>query len=152
MIPRDYVIVMDLDNVNTQLDSEAVIKTINNAAHWDIATANQRDVYYDLWALRTIPKHNNCWHMGKCDGWSLTQWFPSTPWMKTIPSSINASVNVLSAFGDMGIYKWRYFVVGEYSGVGAHNEQDCEHVAFNYSIRRHYTHVRITIVPYLVNG
>src|SRR3954454_6380323 len=48
----DYVAVADFDGVNRCLTEAAVASCWVSSADWDVCTANQRDYYYDIWALR----------------------------------------------------------------------------------------------------
>jgi glycosyltransferase involved in cell wall biosynthesis len=48
----DYVMVADLDGVNDDLTAEAVANCWASNLSWDVVTANQKDAYYDIWALR----------------------------------------------------------------------------------------------------
>jgi hypothetical protein len=147
----DIVMCVDMDNVNMGLDAGSVVRALNGRDEWDVATANQKGHYYDLWALRTVDQNRNCWHKMKCSRLRLLNFFPSTQWEGSIPTDLPYNVPVLSAFGGMGLYQFKYWKAGVYRGSGSEGEQDCEHVAFHKSIRQVYPDVRVCIVPYLVN-
>jgi hypothetical protein len=148
----DYVINMDMDNVNLNLQIDMVHKVFMDYNNWDIVTSNQKDFYYDLWALRTKSQNVNCWRRHqKCSRLKLYYFFPWTRWVNNIPINEPHYIPVLSAFGGFGIYKYQFWKVGKYNGIGQFNEQDCEHVAFHESIREKYPNIRIVIAPYLIN-
>jgi hypothetical protein len=48
----DYVVVADLDGVNSDLTKTAVRSCWKFTEEWDACFANQSKVYYDIWALR----------------------------------------------------------------------------------------------------
>jgi len=58
----DYVLMLDLDGVNNEL--EGVMTCMNLPSGWGGCCANQRTTYYDLWALRTYDDWVDCdvWH------------------------------------------------------------------------------------------
>jgi hypothetical protein len=45
-----------------------------------------------------------------------------------IPPKGSAPIKINSGFGGMAIYKTKFYLIGNYSGV------DCEHVTFHYDI------------------
>ena len=46
-----------MDDVNIGLDINSVNKCLSEHHKWDIASINQSNNYYDLWALRTVAKN-----------------------------------------------------------------------------------------------
>jgi len=55
---RSYVLMLDLDGVNSELSG--VASCLDLPAGWAACGANQRDTYYDLWALRTFDEWCPC--------------------------------------------------------------------------------------------
>lgn len=141
----DYVIVMDLDDVNSGLTKDAFLSSFKNSldVEWSVITANQRSKYYDLWALRT---HDD--------------WMPFDCWVCASKRGINYCVNeryrsipednkpilVKSAFGGLAIYKTSAIGNARYYG-GDGNRETCEHVSFHENIRDS----RIFINPKMIN-
>ncbi len=48
----DFVIVADLDGMNSKLDQTAIASCFETTVSWDVCFANQKNGYYDLYALR----------------------------------------------------------------------------------------------------
>ena len=58
----DYVVVADLDGVNSELTATAVKSCWQLTEEWDACFANQSRAYYDIWALRhKVWSPNDCW-------------------------------------------------------------------------------------------
>ena len=151
-----YFINMDLDDVNVNLNVETVNRCLNESNKWDIACINQIKKYYDLWALRTYYKENNCWNNDNCDMYKVGKWFPSIPELrklKHIPCE-NDYVPVKSAFGGLTIYKTKLLKNSWYSGEEKNNKDidDCEHVNFHESILNKFPKTRFYIIPYMINN
>lgn len=153
----DLFINMDLDNININLN-------VNNLKHilettdleWDVLTANQKD-YYDYWALRTNKYNKNCWDSdGLCSIKKkvLSNWFDieQTGNSETSISIKSKPIEVLSAFGGLGIYKINSFKGCKYSSNFKHNirRNDCEHVIFHKCITDKGG--KIYILPKLLNN
>jgi glycosyltransferase involved in cell wall biosynthesis len=139
----DYVMLADLDGLNSELTASAIANCWNGTTPWDVVTANQLDFYYDVYALR----HRD-WSPSDC----LSQQIRLEPVLGH-DASINLSVwakqvklppergyiEVDSAFGGFAIYKKVAFLAGTYIGrmVDDGQEKDvCEHVAMHAAIRK----------------
>jgi glycosyltransferase involved in cell wall biosynthesis len=148
----DYVAMMDLDGVNRNLTRKAFLSPWSHS-DWDVATANQSLLYYDLWALRA-----KGWSEGDC--WVeynlLTQQMSQkkakkmaiTSKMKKIPRR-SKPIKVESAFGGLGIYRMEAFLSGNYAGLDSTGNELCEHVPFHADLVENG--YRIYIFPQLVN-
>ena len=144
---------MDLDDVNKNLDVNSVNRCLSESNNWDIASVNQNRYYYDLWALRTEKKNNNCWYKERCTNNRLDRWF--NKFKKTNRIKINLPyIPVLSAFGGFTIYKTNLLNDSIYSGEDKINPiiDDCEHVNFHESIFNNYPKTRFFIIPYMTNN
>jgi hypothetical protein len=131
-----YMVMLDLDDVNESGAFINSIETCFNYNNWDVLTGNQSDVYYDLWALR---KNGDM----EYDCWKKLKELPYSPdneyayvWSKQKVYLQNQLLPVDSAFGGIAIYKLasisdtcRY--IGEYDD----GEELCEHVEFNKCIK-----------------
>lgn len=128
----EYVIVMDLDDVNEDLTKDGFMSSFNYPdLDWAVMTANQSKKYYDPVALRTYD-----------------DWMPFDPWkckketgddyecetkrFKHIPVE-TPPILVKSAFAGLGIYKRKYLDGCVYDG-GKDSQEICEHVSFNEAI------------------
>jgi len=133
----DYVVVADVDGVNSGLTRSSVISNWSNS-DWDMVAANQRRDYYDVWALRlkgVCP--NDCWEdfenfckiMPKKTAFSLSV-------KSKMKSFIGAQgfVRVDSAFGGIAIYKSSIYFDSEYRGISEKGIPICEHVPFNSNL------------------
>lgn len=149
----DFFINLDLDDVNIHLNTDSVNRCLNEYNTWDIASLNKQGRYYDLWALRTNAKTNNCWYKDACTKHSLKKWFPNTDLKDHIPLDY-PKLKVTSAFGGLTIYKTyllrghRYVNDNDCTFENCEHE-DCEHVRFHESILKQYPRTRFYIVPYM---
>ena len=161
----DILCMMDMDDVNVKLDVGSVVKALRYRDHWDGITANQSSYYYDLWALRTKYKNNNCttW----CGLYNVGHFFNlNNLFTFSIPVEKPYFLRVRSAFGGLGMYQYDLALEGEYNGVEFSNgKEECEHVAYHLSLARHKEKekdqekdqekqqqpFRLFIAPFLIN-
>jgi glycosyltransferase involved in cell wall biosynthesis len=166
----DYVIVMDMDDVNAApLDPDAVVKAFAFLAARDDTAgvfANCRGTYYDMWTLRE-PRlcPGDVWEE-QLDYVLAHQVDDMTAYKKTFEPRLFTLAEtapplaVTSAFGGLAIYKLRDALPATYKGFKAKEAvqagikrhfrfQVCEHVAFNEDITRHGG--KLYILPFLVN-
>ena len=147
----DFYINVDLDDVNKKIDINSVNRCLSESNKWDIASINQHHYYYDLWALRTINKNNNCSLNNNCHS-KINKWFPKLKNESKI-SSKEDYLPVLSAFGGFTIYKTYLLSNCYYSGESYENKEkdDCEHVNFHKCILKKNPNTRFYIIPYMKN-
>lgn len=150
----DYVVVADLDGVNSILTKEAVLSCWERS-DWDVCTANQDGPYYDIWALRHktwMPC--DCWEQAKslrCMGADSFQATYGSVYSKMIKLPRGAPwIEVDSAFGGLAVYKRNSFLASTYSGIDHAGDEVCEHVSFHRRIRE--LGGRIFINPKLINA
>jgi glycosyltransferase involved in cell wall biosynthesis len=152
----DYVMLSDLDGLNTHLNASSVAQCWNTDIPWDVVTANQLDFYYDVWTLR-----HQYWSPGDC----ILQQSSLEPllghdqsvnlavWAKQVQLPTTAGyVEVDAAFGGFAIYKKRAYVTGKYVGSGVTDgvwHEACEHVAHCFDMRK--AGYRIFINSALIN-
>jgi hypothetical protein len=149
----DYLIVADLDGVNSLLTKEAVLSCWLKS-DWDVCCANQRGPYYDVWALRhSLWSPNDCWSQFNF----LSQnhlpgeealFAAVHAKMITIPENSNW-MEVESAFGGLAVYRRAVLHDARYVGLTAQGEEICEHVTFHNMLRS--KGARIFINPRLIN-
>jgi hypothetical protein len=136
----EYVLISDLDTCNELLNAEN-LKSCLEIKDWDVCTANQCGIYYDIWALRhPMLSPNDCWevsrymekqlginpkHAKKKALKSRLFWFPKS--LKPF--------EVHSAFGGLALYKRDVINNARYIGVDEYGSEVCEHVAFHKQIR-----------------
>lgn len=118
----EYVLVVDLDGVNNNL--AGVETCLGLPKGWGACCANQRTVYYDLWALRTYDDWVNC-----------DVWYECTAGRDRKFRHIDdtaAPIRVRSCFGGAALYNYANVRSSTASYAGAANGHDqCEHVAFH---------------------
>ena len=149
----DYVMVADLDGVNNDLQPQAVASCWKSSLPWDVCTANQRDAYYDIWALR---------HADWCPVDCHTQYSRLQPVFghpRALSMAIHSRmarlspraewIEVDSAFGGLAIYRREALLAGRYSGV-QNGQSICEHVPLHAELRA--AGCRIFINPALINA
>lgn len=153
-----YLINMDLDEVNINLNIKSVKKVLNdNSFKWDAVFANQTKIYYDYWALRTNKFDFNFWskhnRKNNIDGGKLYNYFDKIKHIRIIPKD-DKPRQVISAFGGFGIYKINSIKNCKYDGNSyLENDiiEDCEHVAFHKNMIKNGFN-KLYIVPYLLNN
>ncbi len=132
----DYLIIMDLDAVNENIDDERVLELIDvSNPDWTAVFANQSERYYDIWALRHPTwSPDDCWKrvrerptdMSRDDAIDV---FLKQRRIKLEPE--RGFVEVQSAFGGFGIYKLQALHGCRYVGIDDKGEEICEHVSFH---------------------
>lgn len=149
-----YVVVADLDGVNSALTARAVESCFASPAPWDVCAANQGDAYYDIWALR-----HETWSPDDC--WD--RYRALAPVVGRIPALEIAvhsrmirldprlpPIEVDSAFGGLAIYRAEALRGARYAASTAGGSPVCEHVGLHEGLRaRGY---RIFVHPALVNA
>jgi hypothetical protein len=148
-----YLIVSDLDGLNTELTSTA-IESCFLRDDWDVCTANQRGPYYDLFALRhPVWSPGNCWDQF---AFLLDHHVPHELALRgavhskmiTIPSNENW-IEVDSAFGGFAVYKVPSLGNATYHGLSTTGSELCEHVPFHAQLKA--AGHRLFINPKLIN-
>lgn len=149
----DYVMVADLDGVNNDLRAEAVATCWASKQPWDGVAANQRDAYYDIWALR----HPDWCPVDCHEQYSRLRTMFDKPRALAIAihsrmarlSPRSEWIEVDSAFGGLAIYRREALLAGRYSGV-CEGRAVCEHVPLHAELRAQGC--RIFINPALINA
>ena len=150
----DYVVVADLDGVNSLIDSSSVASCWSRS-DWDVCTANQSGRYYDIWALRhPLWSPNDCWSQSNfliSAGSNRFESIFSSVLVRMIKiDSSEDWVEVESAFGGLAIYRKSILDSGTYYvGVNECGDQVCEHVSLHAHIRS--MGGRIFINPMMMN-
>ena len=149
----DLYIVIDLDNVIQDLSKESIMSCFNLKEDWAMVGANQKDIYYDMFALRTIDDWMPFDFLYCINIEIKTQKYCLDDRYKIIPQNTQP-IEVLSCFGGVGIYKRKYLdncFYGYGFQMDNNNEkiQACEHVDFNKCIK--YNGGKIYINPNLIN-
>jgi hypothetical protein len=149
-----FLIVADLDGVNEELTAEG-LRSCWARADWAVCTANQKGLYYDIWALR-----HPQWCPGDCWAQSrfLAQYTGSagsarkaSVYERMIPIPDDADwLEVDSAFGGLAVYRTAALGTARYIGRGPDGQPVCEHVALHAAIRAGGG--RIFINPRLINA
>jgi len=132
----DYLIMLDMDDVN---DSGKFVETIDTCfkyENWDALMGNQQTKYYDIWALReknTIDY--DCWRelnnaKDENQKSNINNIITNTHYKK------NGLVEVDSAFGGIAIYKISSIKDCRYKGEYPNGDEMCEHVNFNKCIKK----------------
>lgn len=167
----DYIVVVDLDGMNSRLNQKGILTTLNSNLDWAGCFANQRRGYYDLYALR-------------CEGWvnedvflELSKFKSSLPFisknrvsffnwlqsfrhfdtlrenaiyskMRVIPSNV-PWIRVDSAFGGLGIYKPKVFLKFNYESLHLSPVTYSEHIDLHYKCKS--LSMNLFINPGLIN-
>ena len=151
----DYVVIADLDGINSKLSIKAVSACFNTEVNWDACFANQAGPYYDIWALRH-PQWCaiDCWEETRFyTGLGIGQFHAEEIAVKNkmikIPQDASP-IPVLSAFGGLGIYKKHAIKGCSYSGTREDNSEVCEHVKFHDDMVN--KGMSLFIIPALINN
>lgn len=150
----DYVVVADLDNVNTRITA-AGVKSCWKRGDWDVCCANQDGPYYDIWALRhPLWSPNDCWEQAKqlqALGLSRFKSIFVSVYARMVYIPTNSDwIEVDSAFGGLAIYRKSVLGSVSYNGLGQSGEEICEHVSLHKMIRSGSG--KIFINPALINA
>lgn len=168
----DYIIVADLDGMNSKLTPDAVNSCFEDTPNWDACFANQKYGYYDLYALRHpewMP--GNCFDdLAKEKAKIPFKYFESSNlFLKTMALfifdrarkvaiydkmkilGVNSEwIKVQSAFGGLGIYKTKLLIECNYDRVSVSQSLASEHVDINAKlISKGYN---LFINPNLINS
>lgn len=150
----DYVLVTDFDGTNNMLSREGILSCWE-FDKWDVCTANQKGLYFDIWALRhPIWSPNDCWQqfdfltkelkMNKLDAFRKA----IQSRQLHIPESCSP-IEVESSFGGLGIYTKKAIEKSQYIGIDNYGNEVCEHVSFHTKIRE--SGFKVFINPKLIN-
>jgi hypothetical protein len=162
----DFVLVVDLDRVNSKLSRRAVISCFSTNEHWDACFANQSFGYYDLYALRAenwitydifkelrsafskIPATDGKWP--KVRSYFIEDRLRKNIIynnMRRIPSN-HSWIKVRSAFGGAAIYRADVLSEADYSAIDT-ADKICEHVDLN--LKLYNLGKNLWIVPSFIN-
>ena len=153
-IPYDYVVVADLDGINSCLNYESVYSCFKRDG-WDVCTANQAGPYYDIWALR-----HELWCPGDCwaeHGFLKKQGLDAN--IATVASILSRQIvipkdspwiEVESAFGGIAIYRGDALKYGIYTGLDCRGNEICDHPTLHATLRKNGC--RIFINPSFINA
>jgi len=166
----DYVIVADLDGMNSAITKKRIINSIKREKDWDVCFANQTLGYYDLYALRA-----DNWVQRDCF-YELKEMQEASAFLKQYRNSFldflsaflhfdrmrskviykqmkrlkGDLVPVNSAFGGFAIYKPEVFQKFNYAKSNSVEESECEHLDLHYKCLQHG--FRLVIDPKLINN
>ena len=143
----EYIIILDLDDRCHNIKLEGIVdslKKLNDNEKYAMMGANQKDYYYDLWALRTFDdwmpgdflSRVNC-GPEQCDSY------------RNIPEDTGL-VEVKSCFGGLAIYKTKFIKNCKYYGGEGSDNEVCEHVDFNECI--YANNGKLFINPKMINS
>jgi len=149
-----FLVIADLDGVNEELTAEG-LRSCWARSDWAVRTANQKGLYYDIWALR-----HPQWCAGDC--WAQSRFLErhtgsagsarrASVYARMIPIPPESDwLEVDSAFGGLAIYRTGALGSARYVGLTPGGEPVCEHVAFHAAIQAGGG--RLFINPRLVNA
>lgn len=151
----DFVVVADMDGVNSLLTAEAVSSCWEMGFDWDACFANQIGHYYDIWALRhPLWSPNDCFEQRKylmsIGASPEVAQYLSVYGRKIIIARHIDPIPVESAFGGLGIYKRELFDGCVYVGVDGDGEERCEHVSLHGEMIA--KGAKLFINPKMING
>ena len=157
------LLVLDADNVNAlPVDTTAFRNACHDRQGWDALFVNQKEHYYDIWALRSEACPYDCWQRVLHHGVPRTE--AIDPHQRPV-SPDSPRVPVRSAFGGAGLYKTEFLDRASYRGVvfedyderyplppvSSRTREICEHVPFHDAFRA-AGGTRMFIEPGWING
>ncbi|CAB4599659.1 MAG: hypothetical protein F2657_05475 [Actinobacteria bacterium] len=168
----DYVVVADLDGMNSALKSSSISKLFASQLSWDACFPNQKHGYYDLYALReetwmprncftdldliksqiaknTLKRYNFIKRIERLIAFDQARKISLYDKMRVISKKTHW-IKVDSAFGGLGIYKSKWFLTYDYSGRSDNDTLDSEHVDFHLKCRE--AGAEFFIVPSMINS
>jgi hypothetical protein len=145
--PR-YIVVMDMDNVNLELTRAGFMSCFDESApkEWAVLGSNQKGIYYDLWALRTLDDWvpGDVWEGCFTDAPQKTRdvhGARANARIRKATRHVDRSLEVRSCFGGLAVYKTEFIPrdgpeVVYYDGGGPLGSafQKCEHVSLSERI------------------
>lgn len=166
----DYVIVADLDGMNSAITEKRILNSLKKENEWDACFANQSLGYYDLYALRA-----DNWVERDCFD-ELKELQEARVFRKKYRNSIldflstflhfdrmrreviykrmkrlkGDLVPVKSAFGGFGIYKPEIFKKVDYGKCNSGEISECEHLDLHHKCLQYG--FRLVIDPQLINN
>ena len=152
-IKIDYIVVVDLDGMNSKLNTDAVASCFKHK-DWDAIFANQTGRYYDIGALRHQTwSPNDCFvvynEMLKFTNEKNARLVAIQSRMITLEAK-NVLIPVNSAYGGLGIYKKDAFVQGTYIGEDHNGNPLLDFVCFNEILT--LKGYKLFINPQLINA
>lgn len=144
----DFVVVADLDGMNSKLTSAGVKSSIAKMGDWDALFANQKHGYYDIFALRSsdwvdsdlleVLRADEASDRSKSQVSNPVDYLRNQQRrqrvlyskMRRIPQN-SQIIPVDSAFGGLGIYKPEMFLEFDYSLNTGQAPDGSEHVTFH---------------------
>lgn len=140
----DYYIPIDMDEVISGLTLDGFLSSFDLDLDWAMVGANQTGHYYDLWVLRTFDDwmNDDCWE--ECvpkHGYD----FCIESKKRNIPTD-SEPIEVLSCFGGLGIYKFKYVKDCSYNRVGL---RTVEHTYLHNQMRKKHN-ARFFINPKMI--
>jgi hypothetical protein len=150
-----HLLVSDFDGVSRDVDAAGLASCWRaGAPPWDVCTANQRDYYYDIWALR---------HAVWCPGDAWREHAALEPLLGRRAADEVAlfsrmihidprrpMIEVDSAFGGLAVYRRDALAGARYVGLDLGGREVCEHVTLHAQLRANGH--RIFINPALINA
>jgi len=144
----DFIVVADLDGMNSAISSIRMNKAIKNSNNWDVCFSNQTFGYYDLYALRSKGwVENDCFdelailkekfpfsqrYNNSLFGFLLAFKHFDRLRVQAIYSKMHKLkghlIRVDSAFGGLAVYKPEIFLRFDYSTISETNFGKCEHL------------------------
>jgi hypothetical protein len=162
------IMIIDLDGPNIHLNGDTVLESVSKPNfQWDGIFANQRQAYYDIYALRHdqwCP--NDCWEEARQEERRATMF----PWRNRKARAIEKKARAIekfvhsrqfrirpehppifvrSAFGGLAVYRTDAIRELWYASRDKDSRLVCEHVLFNALLRERRG--KLFIVPSLLN-
>jgi hypothetical protein len=136
----DFLIMLDLDDVNESGKFIDSIETCFKNMDWDVLAGNQSDRYYDIWAFRKKGLLDwDCWkEYGKAVKNGMSDQEAKHKYVFGILSKFEPSgfIEVDSAFGGIAIYKLKTLPKNcRYRGNYDDGTEQIEHVPFHNCIK-----------------
>jgi hypothetical protein len=152
-IEPDYLLVLDLDIFATNVSS-FLTNFDYDTGDWSVMTANLLDIYYDIWAVRTLSESilnydvwHRIWALQQITEYCFNSLVEHIDYRHKKPFPVERGLlEVRSAFGGAGLYKMEATEGCDYSG----KPTTCEHVAFHICMRDKHQ-ARIFINPRFTN-
>ena len=147
----DYLISMDMDDILLNFKCNSILYPFFEDINWSMFGANS-DIYYDMWALRTLnnpdkdfwigKKKDNKYIISKSD--ILKEYF--------IIDKDSQPIKVNSCFNGIGIYKYNDIKNCKYDG-----NNTCEHVNFHQEMIEKnkanlYIYPKLIVGPHKILG
>lgn len=147
----DYLINIDMDDILLDFKCDSILYPFNEKIEWSMFGGNS-NIYYDMWALRTLNEPNKDFWEDKKKNNKYTVPINKILESYFIVDQESSPIPVYSCFNGIGIYKYKHIINCVYDG-----DTTCEHIHFHdQMVKFHkaklFIHPKLLVGPHKILG